>query len=238
MKKLVILNVCAGLLLGSTVVGQAAGVTFYTAINFTGTASQQFDVGTYTLTQMQAKGYVNDKMYSFNWTWPVFDGAHSVMCYSDGSFNGTLRVYNCRTKCSNCAGTSSVKILASAVSGWISPVSQSGLDEFQSGFIYGDYIGMHYGDTVTIKSNGTGCTYYTRYETAYWGRSGNIVKPTCQVISGTNTKTWTDALEAVGTCTGTALPQQEKYSLNGTVKWTNIEGGCDVNFAIRDGHIN
>ncbi|MDN5286321.1 MAG: Ricin-type beta-trefoil lectin domain-like [Mucilaginibacter sp.] len=102
-------------------------------------------------------------------------------------------------------------------------------------FVAGSWILMYNGSSATLASDGGTSAYTANYETAYWGSSGTIVPFTIAVQSGTNTLTSTTGTSAPGTCTGTAFPQYAYYSLNGSVKWTNNESGCDVNVALSSG---
>lgn len=104
-----------------------------------------------------------------------------------------------------------------------------------STYVAGSWILMFNGSSATLASDGGTSAYTANYETAYWGSSGTIVPFTVTVLSGTNTLTSTSGTSAPGTCTGTAFPQYGYYSLNGSVKWTNNESGCDVNVALRSG---
>jgi len=104
-----------------------------------------------------------------------------------------------------------------------------------STYVAGSWILMYNGSTATLASDGGTSSYTANYETAYWGSSGTIVPFTVTVLSGTNTLTSTSGTSAPGTCTGTAFPQYGYYSLNGSVRWTNNESGCDVNVALRSG---
>lgn len=112
-------------------------------------------------------------------------------------------------------------------------VSCNGCTPWQSGFISGSWTMMHRSDNATLSSDGGTSGYVCRYETEYWKGSGAIVLPSIEVLSGTNTKTGQSGTSALGTCTGTAFPSEENYSLNGSVKWTNNESGCAYNLALR-----
>jgi hypothetical protein len=103
-------------------------------------------------------------------------------------------------------------------------------------FVAGSWILMFNSASATLASDGGASIYMANYETAYWGSSGTIVPFTVTVLSGTNTLTSTSGTSAPGTCTGTAFPQYAYYNLNGSVKWTNNESGCDVNVALHSGN--
>jgi hypothetical protein len=103
-------------------------------------------------------------------------------------------------------------------------------------FVAGSWILMYNSASATLASDGGASIYMANYETAYWGSSGAIIPFTVTVLSGTNTLTSTSGTSAPGTCTGTSFPQYAYYNLNGSVKWTNNESGCDVNVALRSGN--
>ena len=235
-KKLPLLVAGGALLLAAVTTAQAAGVRFYDGRNFTGTSSQEFGVGTYTTAQMAAKGCPDNWIDSFTWTYTGW-GSHSVLLYADNNFAGTPRVYSVRSKCTPSNNTSSVKIQTGVPSGWTYAGAGGGNEEFQAGYIFGDWIHMHNGDWTELRSSGSS-SYIVRYETEYWVKSGTISPPIVQVLSGTNTRVSTSGTSDKGTCSGTAFPWEARYNLSGRVKWTNNEsaGGCAYNLTFRDAH--
>jgi phage baseplate assembly protein gpV len=64
--------------------GTASGVTFYQNANYGGTASQVLPVGTYTLSQLAAKGVPNDWASSVR-----VPAGRTLIMYSDDNFMGT-----------------------------------------------------------------------------------------------------------------------------------------------------
>jgi hypothetical protein len=229
------LGASVALLLAACVTAKAAGVTFYADRNFGGSRSREFDVGTYTMAQMIANRCPNDWLDSFTWTYPGW-GSHTVTLFSDDNFSGYKRVYTVRSKCPPSNSTSSIKIQAGVPAGYTYAAAGGGLEEFQAGYIFGDWIQMHHGDWVELASSGTS-EYIVRYETEYWVKSGALAQPIVQVTSGTNVLLSTSGRSELGTCTGTAFPWEARYRLNGRVKWTNNEGSgsCAYNLTFRDG---
>lgn len=112
-------------------------------------------------------------------------------------------------------------------------VNCNGCEPWFPSAVAGSWIMMHWGDNLTLRNDGGTSQYVARYETEYWLGSGAYVRPQIQVLSGTNTRTSQTGQTNPGTCTGTPLPQEELYTLNGTVKWTNVESGCSYNIAMR-----
>lgn len=204
---------------------------FYSERTYTGVKSQPFPVGTYNTAQMVAKGVANNSSDSLH----ISPGVIAV-CYPDDNFGGNLVVFSQRDQVMSgiAGGMSSLKIQTTLPPGHVMAEAQAGLTEFWPSALFGTWIAMHRGDWVRLVSNGT-AKYTCRYETEYWKSSGGINAPTIVVNSGTNVLVSTNGGSAMGTCTGTALPWEAYYSLNGKVTWTNVEGGCSVNFALRDG---
>lgn len=232
-RPLLALFVCASAISAAVSTAQA-GVTFYSERNFAGTASQNFEVGTYTTAQMAAKGCPDNWIDSFTWTYPGW-GSHSVIMYDDNNFSGPFRVYAIRSKTSPKDVTSSVKIQTGVPVGYTYASAGTGLTEFQAGYLFGDWIQMHRNDMVELRSSGSTSRYIVRYETEYWKGSGNIVQPLVQVLAGQNVLISTSGTSDKGTCTGTGFPWEATYELrnNGRVRWTNTESGCAYNLAFR-----
>ena len=214
-----------------------AGVTFFEGRNFSGSRSRSFEIGTYTIAQMAALRCPNDWLNSFDWTYPGW-GSHSVILYSDDNFSGGSRVYSLRSKCTPASSTSSIKIQAGVPVGWTYASAGNSNEEFQAGFLLGDWIHMHRDDWTELRSSGSSSRYIVRYETEYWKGSGGIVAPLVEVLAGENVLISTSGTSNKGTCTGTAFPWEATYELRngGHVRWTNRENGCAYNLAFRDAH--
>jgi hypothetical protein len=104
----------------------------------------------------------------------------------------------------------------------------------QSGWIGGDWVLMHRGDSVQLTT-GTGSRYYwRRIEIEYWNGSGSIAAPTASV-TGTHilaADTQGNMSSKCGTCTGcNVYYQQSYYWLRGTVRWTDNERTNGMNCA-------
>ena len=208
-----------------------AGAVFYSERAWTGTKSQRFTVGDYSMAQMVAKGCANDSVDSCE-VWPGL----AAICYNEDSFGGGSKVFTQRdwVMAGVAGGMSSVKVQNGLPAGHVMKEDSYNLSEFQPGYLFGTWIAMHRGDWVRLVSNGT-ARYTCRYETEYWRASGFVTGPSIVVDSGTNVLVSTNGTSELGTCTGTALPWEAYYDLNGKVTWTNQEAGCSVNFALRDG---
>ncbi len=209
-----------------------AGATFWSERNYAGTKSQRFGVGTYNTSQMVAKGCADNSVDSLRIWWP----GYSALCYDSGTLSGTPVIFTDNNKAMpGIAGImSSVKIQAGYPAGITYRTAGGGLEEFQAGYLYGQWIFMHRGDWAQLKSSGAS-KYTVRFETEYWVKSGGINFPLVEVLSGTNVLYNTNGGSDPGTCTGTPLPWEQSYNLNGEVRWTNVEGNCAINLAIRDG---
>jgi hypothetical protein len=210
----------------------APGATFYADRSYAGTASQEFGIGTYNTSQMVAKGSADNSADSCRIWWPGF----SALCYNSGDLSGTPVIFteNSQTMPGMAGIMSSVRIQAGYPSGITYRTASGGLEEFRPGFLFGTWVFMHRGDWAQLKSSGAS-KYTVRYETEYWVKSGVINYPLIEVLSGTNVRYATNGGSDPGTCTGTPLPWEEYWNLNGEVRWTNVEGNCAMNIAIRDG---
>ena len=209
-----------------------AGATFWSERNYTGTKSQRFGVGSYNTSQMVAKGLADNTVDSMRIWWP----GYSALCYNSGDLSGAPVIFTDNHKTmSGIAGVmSSVKIQAGYPAGVTYRTASGGLEEFQAGYLFGQWVFMHRGDWCQLKSSGAS-KYTVRFETEYWVKSGGINFPLVEVLSGTNVLYSSSGGSDPGTCTGTPLPWEQYYNLNGEVRWTNVEGGCAMNIAIRDG---
>jgi hypothetical protein len=208
------------------------GATFYADRSYAGTKSQRFGVGTYNTSQMVAKGSADNSADSLRMWWP----GYSALCYNSGDLSGTPVIFteNSQTMPGMAGIMSSVRIQAGYPSGITYRTASGGLEEFRPGFLFGTWVFMHRGDWAQLKSSGAS-KYTVRYETEYWVKSGVINYPLIEVLSGTNVRYATNGGSDPGTCTGTPLPWEEYWNLNGEVRWTNVEGNCAMNIAIRDG---
>lgn len=215
-----------------------AGVTFYDGRSFGGTRSQDIPVGSYTRAQMASRGVPDNWVDSFTWTFAGW-GSHSVLLYSEDNFVGGPRVYSVRSKATPSNNTSSIRIQTGVPSGWTYASAGGGLEEFQAGYIFGDWLMMHRGDWVELRSSGSTSRYIVRFETEYWVKSGAITWPTVQVLAGQNVVIANNGTSNPGTCTGTAFPWERTYELrnSGRVRWTSNDAiGCAYNLAFRDAH--
>jgi hypothetical protein len=182
---------------------------------------------------MAAKGCANDSSDSLRVWWPAHN---SVICYSDDNFTGASVVFtdNSQTMPGMAGNLSSVKVQAGYPAG-ITYRTGGVYQEFRAGYVFGTYCLMHRGEWVQLKSSGSS-KYTVRFETEYWIKSGaGINYPAVTVISGTNVRYSTSGQSAPGTCTGTPLPWEDYFNLNGEVNWTDVEGNCAMNAALRDG---
>ena len=72
--------------------GGTTGVVFYQNVNYGGTATQALPVGSYTLSQLQAYGFVNDWASSVK-----IPSGRTVTMYSNNNFSGTSWVLTANT---------------------------------------------------------------------------------------------------------------------------------------------
>lgn len=209
-----------------------AGVTFWSERDWLGTRSQVFLVGTYNTSQMVAKGCADNSADSLRLWWP----GYSALCYNSGDLTGTPVIFTENSKVmSGMAGImSSLRVQTGYPSGVTYRTASGGLETFQAGYLFGTWVFMHRGDWAQLKSSGSS-KYTVRFETEYWVKSGGINFPLVEVLSGTNVLYSSSGGSDPGTCIGTPLPWEQYYNLNGEVRWTNVESGCAINIAIRDG---
>lgn len=210
------------------------GVIFWEHRNHEGAKSQVFTPGTYNTAQMVAKGIADNQADSLRIGWPWY----SVLCYDSGNLTGTPTVF---TEWSAAMpgrndSMSSLKVQTGYPAGITYRSKPGKWVEFRIGFLFANWLLMHRGDWVQLKSSGGGSKYTVRHETEYWMGSGGIVQPSVTVISGTNVLDHTSGdQQNLGTCTGTPFPGEKYYRLNGEVKWLNTESGCAYNLGLRDG---
>lgn len=210
-----------------------AGATFFADRSYGGAKSQRFGVGTYNTSQMVAKGCADNSADSVSIWWP----GYSALCYDSGNLTGTPVIFteNSQSMPGMAGIMSSVRIQAGYPAGITYRTAGGGLEDFRPGYLFGTWVFMHRGDWAQLKSSGGPSKYTVRFETEYWVKSGGINFPLVEVLSGTNVLYSTNGGSNPGTCTGTPLPWEQYYNLNGEVRWTNVEGGCAMNLAIRDG---
>jgi len=226
------LGVCT--LLSAAVTAKGNGVTFYTGTNYGGSASQQFDYGNYTLSQMVAKGCPNDTAKSVKFTNPYAgdNNGYVVVTYLDDNFSGYASAY--AEQYTDLPGNmSSLKVLNYVPNGYVWRSGAGQFVEMVPGYLFGMWLLFHNGDYVYLSGNGN-AHYTARYEVEYWIHTGNIVQPTRQVISGSNVLDHTGGTAGQGGCTGTGFPYEGYYVLNGQVYWKNNESGCSYNISLRE----
>jgi len=209
------------------------GITFFSDRTYAGTASQEIVPGDYNTAQMVAKGCADNSADSLQLWWPTL----SAECYDSGNLTGTPAFFSEDTPtmpgCANIM--SSVRVRTSIPAGHVYRSAPGAWVAYRVSYLFGTWLLMHRGDNVQLSSSGA-AKYTVRYETEYWVKSGaGINYPLVEVLSCTNVKYSTNGQSDPGTCTGTPLPWEDYWNLNGTVRWTDVEGNCAMNAALRDG---
>jgi hypothetical protein len=124
-------------------------------------------------------------------------------------------------------------------------VSCSGCTPWQPGYITGQWLLFHRGNSCTLKCSPCSSNFVIRYETEYWMCSGALNAPS---ITGNVSVQSQSGNSYLGTCTagnvgGNGFPQERVYKLNsGNVTITDEEKvtgyQCCYNLAMSSGTIH